>query len=189
MKKQRKLVVGFLLLLALVVSGFTYAYWASGVAGANADTDGIDITIGTGDTVTTEVSFGTTTSDLVGKNFVPTAHVGGDEDKTDTVILTFNVNWDGTGTNAGDAATVTRALTAVVNSISIGDDETLNATGGLGDVPMFTAVTQTGVTITGNGTATITVTVTFAVEPKNVDIYNLVAGQILTLNVTFTVAD
>ena len=37
MKKQRKVVIALLLVLTLLVTGFTYAYWASGITVTQGD--------------------------------------------------------------------------------------------------------------------------------------------------------
>lgn len=88
---------------------------------------------------------------------------------------------------AAETGKVANVDDAEVNSISIGGNETLNATGGL-DGAMFTTTVEAGKEITVNGDEVeIKVTVKFVAEPKDFNTYNLVAEKDLTLNVTFTV--
>lgn len=175
MKKQRKLVVGFLLLLALVVSGFTYAYWAGGIiAPTDLAVNGNSVKIGEGEDVVTTITASVQTSE---KGLVPTAHVVNPGDDTET--LTFNVTW------AGDGATgATGTLSAVITNIKI-DGQEINEDGLEGI--MFEITPQSNATITAGTALDFTVTVVFAREPKDLETYNKVVNKAVTFTVTFTV--
>lgn len=180
MKKQRKLVVGFLLLLALVVSGFTYAYWA-GIINAPKDlvVDNNHVNIGVGKDVQTVI---TASAQAGTKELVPTKHIVNSGDDTET--LTFSVTWAGTGSNALDAIGTTGTLSAEISNIRINEQE-INADG-LGGI-MFEITPQPSTSITAGTPLDFTVTVVFAREPKDLETYNKVVNKAVTFTVTFTV--
>jgi hypothetical protein len=171
--RQRKLVIGLLVMLALVVSSFTYAYWASSVTG-NTDDATASVTIGSGNAVTTTVSVADLglAEDVL---LVPSTF----ENNTttfDEVEFTFNVNWTGTGATG---AVGTLAVTNVFSMTGL-TVEQLNA--------MFTFEIVSGAgSITAGTAQEVTVRVIFANQPANQAIYALVAAGTLNLTVTFTV--
>jgi hypothetical protein len=172
--RQKKLVIGLLVMLALAVSGFTYAYWAGTITGNN-DTAVGTITIGEGGTVSTTVSV-----DNLGLNsagLVPTAYVvtAGD----DYVDLTFSVLWDGTGATG---ASSTLSVSSVVYALTGLTSAEIDA--------MFSYSVQSGTGAIVAGTAQdVVIRVTFDTEPSTIAIYDLVATKTLSLTFTFTVAD
>ena len=165
---KRKLVLGFLVLLMVLVTGITYAYWVS-VTGNN-DTATGTVTIGEGDTVTTTVAVNNESDSTP---MVPTAYKVATED---TVVLTFDIDWDGTG-----ATGTTGDLVISVDSYTLG---TLTEAE-IDD--MFSITTQTGVEVTAGTIQQATVTIVFHTEPDTQAIYNQVANGTLEINLTFTV--
>ena len=170
--KQRKLVIGLLIMLAVAVSGFTFAFWASGVTG-NQEIESNTIQIGTGEEVTTTVVVSSSASSSL--DLVP---VGREESgvSVSSITYTFNVAWSG-ASNATDAAGATGTLniTPVLSGAAASELE------------LFTVTAATTQAITYGDTPTITITVTFTDEPENAAQYALIANAQLTLAVTFLV--
>lgn len=182
MKKQRKLVVGFLLLLALVVSGFTYAYWAGTISVNNVENKQT-ITIGEANSVSTTLSVNDPSAN---KKLVPTGRVeqsvGGTEKNTDSVVFTFdNITWVQPAGN--QLGTTTGTLTVSIADFQIGgvaegNYERVN-------IVINTASQQI---ILGETIQTITVTVTM-VDPKDKDAYEAIIDKAITFTVNFVVTN
>ena len=176
--KQRKLVIGLLVILAVAVSGFTFAFWAGSISVTQAGVESMNITIGEGEAVTTSVVIGGGANTDV---LVPTGRVNDSanpESSSDSIELSFTVTWAGTENNTYDGQEGT--LLAEVSNIAIG---------GSGSAHSSLVGTLVGgdVTVIYNGTeATVTVTVTLA-EPGTQAIYNDIIGEAITFDVTFTV--
>jgi hypothetical protein len=169
--RQKKLVIGLLVMLAVLVSGFTYAYWNTVVAPAYY-TDFGTITIGQGNTYTTAVSVANVddTSALV-----PTGYGSvGD----DTAALSFTVNWTGAGAE-GSAGT----LSVSIDSYSF----TGLTTAEIDAMFSITVTSGEGAIVVGTP-GTVVVTVVFENEPATLALYNTVALGTLTVNLTFSVA-
>lgn len=184
--KQRKLVIGLLVMLAVAVSGFTFAFWASGVSGANNTATGT-INIGTGNQVSTAVTVG----DANGGSalLVPTGH-DVDTNEVDYVVLQFTVAWDSTGQDANGSI---GTLGFVDSNIQIGG--TTTGYENLVNISYQIGGSVTGSTLNGDGSTSITadgddvvvyVLVTLT-EPANQTAYNAVAGKAITFTGTFTV--
>ena len=177
MKKQRKLIIGFMMLLALVVSGFTYAYWAGSITVTQAANKTDTIKIGTGGTVSTTVAVtGGTSNEL---DLVP---VGREVENTSVSSITyeFDVEWNGASDlNDGktDATDATALLTATATLT--GADQT--------ELNLFTVTNShsTATSVTYGSTTTVTVTVTFTSEPADAAQYAKIAGKELMLTVSF----
>src|SRR5690606_22663176 len=87
--KKRGLIISVLVMLAVITSGFTYAFWAASVAGGT-DTALGTINIGAGQEAETTVDIEDV---LVGKKLVPEGFVVDLENETDEVNLQFSVLW------------------------------------------------------------------------------------------------
>ncbi|MDR4968060.1 MAG: hypothetical protein RG740_00430 [Acholeplasmataceae bacterium] len=187
--RQKNLVIGLLVMLALVVSGFTYAFWASGVTG-NSDTAVGSIQIGEGEAVTTTVTVG---NETFGGDLVPVGFEDEDSDpiKVSSVVLTFNVVWtqDSTG-----AEGTTGTLSVSVDSYDIveydedlEEDVTTGLTTAQIDAMFDIDITSgDGASMTLGGNQNVVITVTFENEPATQAIYEMVAAGRLILNLTFT---
>ena len=178
--KSRKLGIALLLLLAMVVTTGSFAYWASGVTvtqGSQTPT----VTIGSGDSVATTVTIdpaGYTLGQLV-----PLGHENG-VDKFNTITFDMTVNWD------GDALNTDADGTAGTLAITVGEFTFPSVAYTEANV-MFdvTESYPNGNGISVGGTLVITITVYFAVEPANQAEYDNVAGQNLSIPLTFTVTE
>jgi len=171
--KNRKLVVGLLVMLAVVMSTLTFAYWATGISGDEADVASNTIQIGEGQPVTTTVAVsGSASSSL---DLVP---VGREVSGTSvsSITYTFDVEWAGTS-SALDTAGATGDLSAVIELSGAAASE----------LGLFTVSTYSGATVAYGSTTTVTVTVTFTNEPADQAQYDLIANAALTLDVTFTI--
>jgi hypothetical protein len=174
--KQRKLVIGLLVILAVAVSGFTFAFWAGSLSGDDA-VESNTVTIGTGEAVTTQVTLGASQDTGV---LVPAGRADDsvEGNAVEVVVFSFVVDWNDTVSNDsfdGDLG----SIGVVVDNIEI-NGSTTNA--GLVNTLVGGA---TEVELNG-ATATVTVTVTLT-EPADQATYNAVAGQPITFDVTITV--
>lgn len=177
--KQRKLVLGLLIMLAVAVSGFTFAYWASGVGGATSNIASNQLKIGTAGAVSTTLNVPTAQTNNVG--MVPTTHKTGTED---TVEFTFSFTWTATGTNSADG--VGKSSTLKLASYTFAD--IVNGTTVTGtELDVMFDVTAADVSITEGVAVDMVVTVVFALEPGTKVIYDAIAGQNLMLTLNFTV--
>lgn len=172
--KSRKLVIGLLITLALVVSSATFAYWASSVNG-NSDTATATVTIGEGGTAETTV----TVADLNDTSaLVPTAYVEVGV-TTDTATLTLPVLWADTGDQAS-GATGTLAVSVTSKTLGTLTEAQIDA--------MFTITIVSGTgAITVDNSQDVVITVEFTTEPGTQAIYDEVANGTLTLSLSFTV--
>lgn len=170
--KNRKLVVGLLVMLAVVMSTLTFAYWATGISGNN-DVASNTIQIGEGDAVTTTVAVSGSASSAL--DLVP---VGREEAgvSVSSITYTFDVEWAGTS-SALDTAGATGDLSAAI--VLSGADAS--------ELALFTVSTYAGESVVYGSTTQVTVTVTFTNEPADQAQYDLIANASLNLSVTFTI--
>jgi hypothetical protein len=173
--RSKKLVIGLLLLLAVVFTTGTFAYWASSVAGDDATTTGT-ITIGTGNQVTTTVSLGAAVNSQGSDALVPAGFA--ESGKIVSLTLSFDVDWASTGLDAsGLTGGLAVTYDAAVNTTNSDDVKTLFNVSGL-----------TGYTIDTDDATSTTVTITITMnEPSDLAEYELVAGEDVILTFTFTV--
>jgi len=172
--RQKKLVIGLLVMLAVLVSGFTYAYWAAGIA---ADSDqGIEhITVGTGETVTSTVSLGS--ASISAGTLVPTGFAVGAD--VTSVTLTWTVSWASTGLDAsGLSSTMTVALVSVLNPSTADVSALFNVS--LNNAGSYTIISD-GANVTVIATITMN-------EPSSQAAYNTVAGLAIDFTFSFDVA-
>jgi hypothetical protein len=165
--KSKKLAIGLLVMLALVVTTGTFAFWASGVTGSNDSATGT-VTIGTGDAVTTTVTVGNETST---GPLVPVGFEGGSD--VNNVDLIFEIDWDGTG-----AEGATGTLVVTVDSIEVGGTDYSG---------LFTVDVSSQPSITAGTLFDYTVNVEFTNEPADQAEYDAVAGNDVVVTLTFTV--
>ncbi|RJX24333.1 MAG: hypothetical protein C4537_07085 [Acholeplasma sp.] len=181
--KKRSLLIVMLVMLALVTSGFTYAFWAASVTGNN-DTAVGSVEIGQGSAVTTTVLVGDETSAGL---LVPTGYQNGTT-TFNQITLTFDVDWTADASGAA-GTTGTLVVDVVETSFDILDD--LDVTTGLTDVQidaMFDVVVTSGnnASMTIGGSQAVVITITFANEPASSAIYDAVANGTFVFDVTFT---
>lgn len=190
--KKRNLVIGLLIMLSVIVSGFTFAFW-HGTIDLN-ETESTSITIGSGREVLV-------TADLAAFNvsLVPVGKedLSNENNAASSVVLTYTLNYEDTAEYA--SATT---FTTVLNNISLNgmtaeridflfnivitiDGNNYNVT--YDTVNAVWLNTASG-NITKDAAETITITVTFANEPADADEYDLVATKALTFDVVFTTA-
>lgn len=188
--KKRGLVIGLLIMLAVITSGFTYAFWAASVAGDD-DTALGTINIGKGQQAVTTVNIEDV---LEGKKLVPAGFVVDSGTQTASVNLHFSVAW-------------TTLSTALTGSQSVGDlTITPVVKFSLWNGTAFVEVTNVHplydqivdhilvdanvanadeITL-GASATTISYAVTL-VEPSNVDEYNFFANGKIEITFTFVV--
>ena len=171
--KSRKLRIGLLLLLALVVTTGSFAYWASSVAG-DSDVVAASVTIGTGNAVTTTI----TVADLADTSaLIPTAYgVAGTDD---TAILTLPVAWDA---DLGGADGSIGTLSVVLDSYTLG-----TLTEAQIDAMFSITITSGTGSITEGTPQDVVITIVFGTEPTTQAIYSQVANGTLALSLTFTI--
>lgn len=179
---KRNLVIGLLITLALVVSGFTYAFWAAGISNPTAVNDDETITVGTGETVSSTINLDSVTNNQGGA-LVPAGFADGTEIESATItyVIAWNSN-DEDGDLEGDASGFNGTLTPAYVS-AYNDDLTPV------DVTSFFNVSfdQATYAVTSDTTtATVVITITMN-EPANQAEYNLLAGNDISLTFSFTV--
>ena len=179
---KRGLVIGLLVMLAVITSGFTYAFWASSVAGDDKEVIGT-INIGSGSAVTTTVAV----DPEVGSGLlVPTAFKN-DTTTFDTIALTFSVAWT---QDAIGAAGTTGVLDVSIDSWDVVDALDVSTGLTLGEkAAMFTVVITSGdgETLTLGDSQDVVITITFIAEPATKDLYDKVATGKIVINLTFDI--
>ncbi|PKK93822.1 MAG: hypothetical protein CVV61_02715 [Tenericutes bacterium HGW-Tenericutes-6] len=183
--KKRGLIIGLLIMLALVTSGFTYAFWAGSITGGNQDVAGT-VTIGEGGNTTVTV----TAPALSEVDLVPETVNAANS----YVVLTFPVAWT---ENVADTASASGLLNAalVTNSFVIfvfnGTDWVNSGLTHVEIDAMFDVVVTangTNAAISVDGAAVnVEVTVTFKNEPADQATYDLVAKGRFTFDINFQV--
>ncbi len=171
MMKSRKLAIGLLLLLSVVVTTGSFAYWASSVTVTNA-TDTATVTIGEGGIVTTTMNLGTITDD--GST---------DLNPSDSIVFTIPVTWNADAQATGTTGTLVvtelyTAMTGTGGSLSDNDLEIMFETS-------YAYSPSNAITI--GGVVTVTITVLFENEPLTKAIYDTLVENDLELNLTFAI--
>ena len=188
--KRTKLGIGLLLMLALVVTSGTFAYWASGVTGpANQDTVGT-VTIGTGEAVTTKY---VVTGDPQAVGLLVPAAYANNTTTFGSRTVTWGIQWadDGlsnasvNGATADIAATVTweakdSSGTVIANSAGT----VTNYTGTITVTPGANPTTMTLDAAASNFSFSITMG-----EPSGPAQYALIAGGSIVVTVTYAITN
>ncbi|MCF7930396.1 MAG: hypothetical protein K9L02_02675 [Acholeplasmataceae bacterium] len=166
--RQKKLVIGLLVMLALVVSSFTYAYWSS--VDLNDTATGASVTIGEGRTATVTAALTASGSGTL----VPTGEVGNSVSSSPvtSLVYTFTVDWDD------------NAYTGLGGTVAISAGNVSNATAA--GLLNFAFSPVSGSAITEGTQLEVTVTVTLT-APANVTDYNAIINDAVTFDITFTV--
>ncbi len=179
--KQRKLIIGLLVTLAVAVSGFTFAYWASGVDGTAQSVTG-SVTIGEStDTYSTTVDL-TAVLDGAGETLVPDGKASvSASGAVEEVVLTYEVEWiESVQNSVGFTGNVSAAGVATLTGT---DDEDYS-----GLVSVAVSYTE-GTAIIVNGDAVlVTFTVTLT-EPGTQAIYKAIINQSISIEFTFTITE
>ncbi len=182
--KSKKLVIGLLLLLAVVFTTGTFAYWASGVNGPADDTTTGTVTIGAGDAV--ETSFVLSDVTAAGGDLVPASQLANSAaGAVDSVTVTYGVQWtEDTATSqlAGTTSTAPITITWVITADNGGTDVSvlanslINVTADGGNASSLTldAAAQ-------NFSFDITMD-----EPANQAEYNDISGAEITITFTYS---
>ncbi|TVP85394.1 MAG: hypothetical protein EA375_04640 [Acholeplasmataceae bacterium] len=168
--RQRKLVIGLLVILALVTSSFTYAYWLDGITQAT-NTPGT-VTIGeAGETTVTLLFDEASEGDLV-----PDGYTG-----ESTSVLTFDVEWDAdvAGTAGGSGTLAVSIISYTLGTLS---EEQIDL---MFDISI-TAGNGAAISV-GGGVVNVQITVFFENEPATQAIYDQVANGTLSITVSVTV--
>jgi len=187
--KQRKLVIGLLITLVVLVSGFTYAFWAGTVGEPLQGDDSVTINIGEGNSVATQFNL-SAASVTAGTTLVPSG-MANDAGEVTSFTISFDVAW------------VNQALSgsSLTGSTTTGDldfDFTVTVLDSNGD-PVTVSGAAALVVVTpagGNATSivlnasaiTLSVTVTLT-EPANIAQYNDIVNGDIVIDFTFDVTN
>ena len=191
--KKRGLVISLLVLLAVITSGFTYAFWAAGVNGNNNTALGT-VNIGEGETVETTVAVDDV---LAGKDLVPNGYVVDPLTQVDSAELQFSLAWSTTATSLSGTTSVGDIVigTSVkfytwdsVNSVFV---EVLPADPLFAQIALHVIVTPDAgnvdeITLGAASPTTITYDV-ILLEPSNQAEYDFFANGKIEITFTFTV--
>jgi len=188
--KRTKLGIGLLLMLALVVTSGTFAYWASGVTGpANQDTVGT-VTIGTGEAVTTEYVI---TGDPQAVGLLVPAAYANNTTTFGSRTVTWGIQWADDGLSNASVNGATANITATVTWEAKDSDGTVIAdsentvtdyTGIITVTPGANPTTMTLDATASNFSFIITMG-----EPSNAAQYALIQGGSIVVTVTYAITN
>lgn len=173
--KNKKRLALLLLMFAFILSGVTYAYWASDVAGNNKSLNSTRVLVGTGQTVKTTVNL-SETSATESKVLVPTGKkafstAGAGKEIVEKVTLQFEVKWKSDVPNAAQGTV--GQLTFTNTAITIDGATTNNALVNVSKVePMD---------IVADGSAVIVSVDVTLLEPETKEVYDAIAGKDIAL--------
>lgn len=176
--KSRKLGIGLLLLLAIVVTTGSFAYWQGATLSDTSDVASATVSIGTGETQATIVTFSAFSNDG-SSALVPTSHAA-TTGVEDTIVFTIPVSWEEDFSLADGSTGVLSIASDTLVLTGLTDTE-LEAMFSV-SYSFTSAITAGAATDT-----TVTVTLIFDTEPTDLTTYDLVAGQTLGLNIEFLV--
>lgn len=182
--KKRSLVIGLLIMLAMLTSGFTYAFWAGSITQEDNQTG--TVTIGEGGTTTVTVTPPVAlTSDLVPTTVNPAL---------DEAVMTFVVDWNEASVNTASAnGKLVASIVSVKTTVAATDYTWAAGLGGDANLygDMFRIVItypQTDQISVDGPTRDVVVTLVFENEPASQAIYAQVAAGVLTVEVSFSVS-
>jgi hypothetical protein len=181
--KKRGLVISLLVMLAVITSGFTYAFWAAGVTGPDAKVADGTISVGTGESISTSITL--TGDDFTGGNLVPATFAGSGD--VEWVSIPLTVVWnasDALGALDGSTTTGTLQITVTVTATKGGSAVEQTLVDDLVNV-VRTDVLGNSITL-GAAAMSIGYTVTLD-EPANLADYNAISGAIITVSFSITV--
>lgn len=182
--KKRNLVIGLLVMLAVIVSGFTFAFWASGLDGTTANLENQQIRIGSGKNATSTLTLNPVAIGnklLVPANRVDDSAVVEGFENVASITVEFTVAWN-EDVDSGESANFagsTGSLAVTMGTVTIGGS-TVHA--GLVNFALPANVDI----IEGEDAITVSITVTLT-EPLTQEVYNAIFGQIIAFTVVFTV--
>jgi hypothetical protein len=185
--KQRKLVIGLLVMLAVLASGFTYAFWAGSVGAPAEGSDSVIVNIGEGNAVTTIFALSAETVSA-GTDLVPTG-MANDAGEVTSFTISFDVAWNNQALSGSSlTGSVTTGTLNFSNVVTVKDDSgDVVTVSGAAALVVVTPNVANPTTITLNATAvTLSVTITLT-EPINVAQYNDIVNGTITLAFTFNV--
>jgi hypothetical protein len=171
--RQKNLVIGLLVMLALVVSGFTYAFWAGTITDGVNDIPG-SVQIGEGEPVTIQVAIGAQGGDT--EVLVPTT-VTPLEGQSNSIEISFIVTW-----------TNDPALTGIADADVSVLIENIEVDGVENPYTLISVVEKSGnpETIALGAQVTFYFVITMS-EPSNQEQYTAVAGKEITFDLTFSI--
>jgi hypothetical protein len=184
--KQRKLVIGLLIMLAVLASGFTYAFWAGTVQAPVNGTDNRVITIGEGNEVETVLDLSTVTFN---SGILVPAGMDNEVGEVDQVSVSFDVFWDNDGLSGASLDDSTTTGTLNYSYVVVVKDD-LGAV--ISDVNVTNLVVvspaagNTSITLDDSVETTVAFTITLT-EPNSVAEYNAIANGSIEIAFTFTV--
>lgn len=183
--KTRKLLIGILLMLALVVTTGTYAYWANNVNGPADETSTGSVTIGEGKDVTTSfVLTGNTTS---GGDLVPASQLSNSQSgAVDQVTLSYDVEWTEDGSTSQLDGTTSTANITVTHNITVEDESGNDVTSLVSYLIVVTPNHSNPTSLTLDDPAqTFSFDITMD-EPANQEEYDAIVNGTVTVTLTYS---
>lgn len=185
--KQRKLVIGLLITLVVLVSGFTYAFWAGTVGVPVEGTDSVTVNIGEGNNVSTIFNLGAAQVSA-GTELVP-AGMANDAGEVVEFTVSFLVAWNNQALSGssltGSTTTGDLDFDFDVTIYDENDDEIVDA----GVIALVNVIANplnaTSITLNAAG-ITLSVTITLT-EPASVAQYNAIKNGSIEIVFTFNV--
>lgn len=177
MKITKYFSVIVLVLLGLLLTTFTFAYWAKDINGSNINLEGNTIQIGEAGVVDTTLEL--VKQNETNKSLVPKGYVR-NESETDTYTFIYQVNWK-EPTNATDNEVIKGKLRISDAKIKVKNISTEN-----GLFHLDFDESNKDIILNGDPVE-IVFTVSFKHAPKSKAEYDAIKGQILELQATFNV--
>lgn len=167
--KQRKLVIGLLVMLAVAVSGFTFAYWSN--ISVEDDVASTTVTIGEGRQASVTAALGSSGTGTL----VPSGESGNSVSATpvESISFTFTVDW---ADNAYPLGTADLAVT--IENISNATADTYL---------VFTVNGGAAMSVTEGTQFTVTIVVTLT-APANATDYGNIINDDVTFDVNFALS-
>ncbi|MFW6319263.1 MAG: hypothetical protein ACOC1L_03675 [Bacillota bacterium] len=186
MFKSRKTIIGALLLLALVVTSFSFAYWSNGVNGpADDDTIGT-ITVGEGEAV--ETSFDLDDVTATGGDLVPANQLNNSPSgSVDSVTVSYDVQWKEDGSTSQLDGTTSEAPINVTWVVTLEDENEVEVTDqDVLDLINVTAQSGNPTELTLDASAqTFAFDITLD-EPADQAEYDLIVRGTITVTITYS---
>ena len=176
-KKSRKTIIAFLLMLSLVLTSGTFAYWASYVEGTETSATGT-LEIGSGDIA--ETTFNLKNTENSGGLLVPANQLdNSNEGAVDSIDLTFDIAWNEDekvsqldGTYSVGEVEIDHNVLIVVNGEKLDQEKYANI---YDLVNVEYSEKNASEMILGNGSETFAFQLTLD-EPADQEEYNLIAN-------------
>lgn len=172
MKRKKSFLIILLILSSVLLSGVTYAYWASSITASQASDEEVNVIISEGEIVTTKVNVSRNPDNNL--KLVP---VGREQENLSVskVEFTYSVKWN---ESSDEKSTNSAKGVLSVDSTLSGLEES--------ELSLFTVSKFDDITIEYGSETIVKITIEFTTEPSDYEQYLKVINKELTLTVKYT---